>query len=321
MKKLSDIAFEIGGKLMGNPDEEIIGVKPISDAKKGDITFLLDKKYKSQVENSEATACITICEIANIPNQILVQNPKASLVKTLNLFAPNFESFTADYISNPEFENVFLGPNTLIGKNTTIQKNTKLLGNITIGTNCSIGENCLIHPNVVLYNNIIIGNNVTIHSGAVIGADGFGYYFENGIHNKIPQIGTVIIQDNVEIGANSSIDRGCIGNTIISTGSKIDNLVQIGHNAFIGNHCIVVSQAGIGGSAKLGNYVTCAAQAAISAISVGNKVTIAAKSGVTKNIPDGSIISGFPAWDHRKETKKEAWLRQNSQGRKNNETI
>lgn len=318
--KLSDIAFHIGGKLIGNPDEEIVGIKSISDAQKGDLTFFLDRKFKSQIETSSASACITILELQNIPNQILIQNPKDALIKTLHFFAPNFQSFTPNYINQPYFEQVTIGPNCLIGQNTNIGKNTILMGNISIGINCKIGENCKIHPNVVLYNNTIIGNNVTLHSGVILGADGFGYHFTEGHHKKIPQIGTVILEDNIEIGANTTIDRGCIGNTIISKGTKIDNLVQIGHNATIGEHCIIVSQTGIGGSAKLGQYVTCAGQVAISAISIGNKAVIAAKSGVTKNIAENAIVSGFPAWNHKKETRKEAWLRKNSQGRNSYET-
>ena len=319
--KLSALATEIGGTLIGDPDFTIIGVKALADAKEGDLTFFLDKKFKTSAEQSPASACISIAELKNIPNQILITNAKDALAKTLRFYAPHFESFTPDYISSPTFEHVHMGPNCLIGSHTKIGPNTRLFGNITIGIHCQIGEGCTLHPNVVLYNNTIIGNNVTIHAGTVIGADGFGYFQQKGIHEKVPQIGRVIIGDNVEIGANSSIDRGCIGDTVIGKGTKIDNLVQIGHNASIGDHCILVSQTGISGSAKLGHHVICGGQSAISAITVGNCTMIAAKSGVTKNVSENTVISGFPAWDHKKETKKEAWLRQKSQGRNTNETV
>ena len=318
--KLSTLASELEGELIGNPDTTVVGVMPIETAKEGDITFLLDKKFKLSVEKSNATACISIIELTNIPNQIIVKNPREALAKTLKLFYPNFQSFTPDYIPNPIVQNGIIGPNTLVGKHTVIGKNTQLFGNITIGTNCTIGEGCIIHPNVVIYNGTIIGNNVTIHAGSIIGADGFGYFPKKGCHEKIPQIGSVIIEDNVEIGANTCIDRGCIGDTTVQKGTKIDNLVQIGHNSTIGHDCIIVSQTGIGGSAKLGHHVTCAGQVAISAVTIGNNTVIAAKSGVTKSIAENMVISGFPAWDHKKETRKEAWLRQKSQGQNTNET-
>src|SRR6185503_19608 len=170
---------------------------------------------------------------------------------------------------------------------------------------CEIGEGTCIFPNVTLYARTQVGRNVRIHAGSVIGSDGFGYVLDNGIHRKVPQIGSVIIGDDVEIGANVTIDRGALGPTTIGKGTKIDNLVQIAHNVTIGEHCLVVAQVGIAGSTKLGNFVILAGQVGLAGhLKIGNKVTIAAQSGVMHDIPDGEKWFGYPAQPDR-QTKRQ----------------
>src|SRR5207249_7925208 len=171
-----------------------------------------------------------------------------------------------------------------------------LQGGNFVGANCLLGENVNLFPHVVLYPGTELGNRVRVHSGTVIGSDGFGYVLDSGAHRKVPQIGCTIILDDVEIGANTTIDRGALGPTTVGRGTKIDNLVQIAHNVAIGEHCLVVSQAGIAGSTKLGNFVTLAGQVGLAGhLKIGNKATIAAQSGVMHDIPDGEKWFGYPA--------------------------
>jgi UDP-3-O-[3-hydroxymyristoyl] glucosamine N-acyltransferase len=169
-----------------------------------------------------------------------------------------------------------------------------------MGAQCVLGEDVNLFPNVVLYPRTEIGNRVRLHSGVVIGADGFGYVFDSGSHRKVPQIGNVIIKDDVEIGANTTIDRGALGPTVVGKGTKIDNLVQVGHNCVLGEHCLLVAQVGIAGSSRLGNYVILGGQAGIVGhLKIGNRVSVAGQSGVMNNIPDGEKWLGSPAQPDR----------------------
>ncbi|MDD3050541.1 MAG: UDP-3-O-(3-hydroxymyristoyl)glucosamine N-acyltransferase [Candidatus Cloacimonetes bacterium] len=193
---------------------------------------------------------------------------------------------------------VKIDENVVIGENSKIDSFTKILSNVVIGDNVEIGKNCFIFPNVTIYNDTKIGNNVIIHSGSVIGADGFGYILHEGIQQKIPQVGNVVIEDNVEIGANTTIDRGTLGSTIIGEGSKIDNLVQIGHNCKIGKHNILCAQVGLAGSSETGDYVYLGGQVGLAGhLRIGDKAMVAAQSGVSGNIEPGHIVLGTPAID------------------------
>ncbi|HTD86696.1 MAG TPA: UDP-3-O-(3-hydroxymyristoyl)glucosamine N-acyltransferase, partial [Candidatus Binatia bacterium] len=189
-----------------------------------------------------------------------------------------------------------VGPYCVLADNVRIGAHSVLRGANHIGANCRLGSEVHLFPNVTLYADIDVGHRVRIHSGSVIGADGFGYVFDGGIHRKVPQIGKVILGDDVEIGANVTIDRGALGTTIIGKGTKIDNLVQIGHNVVVGENCLIVSQAGVAGSSKLGNYVVLAGQVGIAGhLKIGNRVTIGAQSGVMHDIPDGETWLWSPA--------------------------
>ena len=193
-----------------------------------------------------------------------------------------------------------LGPNCVIGEGVKIGAHAVLLGGNHISANCEIGAETKLFPNVVLYPRTQIGQRVILHAGVVIGSDGFGYVFDASFHRKVPQIGNVIIHDDVEIGANVTIDRGALGSTVIGKGTKIDNLVQIGHNVIIGEHCIIVAQVGIAGSTKIGNYVTIAGQAGLAGhLKINDRVTIGAKAGVITDIPAGEKWLGAPAQPDR----------------------
>ena len=201
-------------------------------------------------------------------------------------------------------------PFACIGHKTIINENTHLGSNVVIGNNCKIGKNCIIHPQVVLYDHTEVGDNTIIHSGAIIGADGFGYIDVDGIHQKIPHKGSVDIGNNVEIGANTTIDKGCLSKTIIADGVKIDNLVQVGHNVTIGKHSVIVANSVIGGSTSIGEHCILAGSVSVSDnIRIGNNATILGRSAVSKHIKDNQVVSGFPAQDHKKEQLYQASLR------------
>ncbi len=199
----------------------------------------------------------------------------------------------------------YIGPNCVIGERARIGARAVLHASDFVGDDCQLAAGTVLFPNVTLYPHTEIGERVRIHSGTVIGADGFGYVLDAGVHRKVPQIGNVILGDDVEIGANVTIDRGALKPTVIGRGTKIDNLVQIGHNVQIGEHCLVISQVGIAGSCELGNYVILAGQSGISGhLKIGNQVTVSAQSGVMHDIPAGEKWLGSPAQPD-KQTKRQ----------------
>ncbi len=304
--KLKDIAAEIDGKIAGDAELEISGVASISDANYGDITFISDKKWLKDLKDCKASAVIVKEDIKDInKSQVIVKNPLYSFSKLLAIFypppRPDKGLSKLAYISEKATlgNDVTIQPFAFISDFVKIGSGSIIYPNVFIGEHTIIGENCLIYPNAVIQHKVKIGNNVIIHSGAVIGADGFGYVQEGGTHNKIPQVGTVIIEDNVEIGANTTIDRATTGATIIGSGTKIDNLVQIGHNVQVGSNVILVSQTGIGGSSKVGSGVVLGGQVGVADhVTIEDGTMIAAKAGVMGRVSRG-IYSGAPALPHR----------------------
>ena len=301
--KIKQIAQIIDGQIVGDDTLEIIGLGTLQSSKPGDIIFLDNIKYEKTVKNSSASAILTSQKIEAEKTQILTNNPKLAFAKLLAKFFPT--TTTNPGISSKAFigknvqidESAYIAPFAVIGDKVKIGKNAIIHSGVVIGPNCKIGESCIIFPNVTLYRESELGNKVIIHAGAVIGADGFGYILdEEGKHFKINQIGKVMIEDCVEIGANVCIDRASMGVTLIREGTKIDNLVQIAHNCTIGEHSIIVSQVGIAGSCKLGKYNTLAGQSGIGDhVTLGDKVTLAAQSGTFRNIKSGETYAGFPA--------------------------
>lgn len=325
MTTLQLLANHLDGKLIGNPQLEINGLASIEIATPSQASFVLEKRYKKHANHSQAGAFITYEEIEGVSNQIIVKSPRKALLKAIELFYTPKKPVPGIAKSADIHPSVTLHPSVtiegcvVIKQNVSIGQNTIIKAGTVIEEDVSIGSDCTIQSNVVIKNAVQIGNRVHILSGAIIGEEGFGIYTENGSHTKIPHISTVIIEDDVEIGANSCIDRGLLRPTKIGQGSKIDNLVQIGHNVQIGQGCVIVAQVGLVGSTQLKNNVTIGGQAGIDSVIIGSNATIASKSGVTKDVPENTIVSGFPAQPHFQELKERAILNRIIKNAKNQE--
>jgi len=306
-KTLKEIAKLVEGEVVGDGSVVITGIAGIKEAHEGDVTFLANPKYLALLDSTCASAVITSKDIKKSAKPIIrTENPSLAFAKII-------DSFTPDTVRHPKgiHSTVILGKNVSLGKNcaigpyvvveddVSIGDNTIIYSGCFLGHNSKIGSGTLIYPFVSIRERIEIGSRVVIHSGAVIGSDGFGFVAIKGVHHKIPQTGTVEIGDDVEIGANVTIDRARFDKTIIGKGTKIDNLVQIGHNVVIGENSIIVAQVAIAGSTTIGKGVTIAGQAGIAGhIVVGDNVTVAGGAGVTKSVPANTIVSGYPAKPH-----------------------
>ncbi|WP_163328164.1 UDP-3-O-(3-hydroxymyristoyl)glucosamine N-acyltransferase [Desulfurobacterium thermolithotrophum] len=311
--KLKELVEILGCRLIGNPEVEIKGISEIQTAEEGDLTFLTNPKYRKFLKTTKASAVILEKEIPELKiAQLLCEEPYVAFAKALSVFYP--ERLPEPKISSRAIisdtatigENCYIGDNVFIGKGTKIGKEVKIFPGVYIGNDCEIGDNTVIFPNVTIYERTKVGRFVRIHAGSVIGSDGFGYAFSKNEMKiyKVPQTGKVIIEDFVEIGANTTIDRGTIGDTVIGEGTKIDNLVQIGHNVKIGKYCFIVSQVGISGSTKIGDFVTLAGKVGVAGhIEIASNVTVGAKAGITKSIKKPGTYAGFPARPYR-EWKK-----------------
>ncbi len=309
--KLRELADITGGRVSGDPDVEITGVSGIKEAGEGDITLLSDRKYLEDVLNSHASAVIVREEPEGLKaSMLVVDNPQLAFAKALEVFygkpfRPAGVSERAVVGANVGMgEDVSIHPLACIGNNVTLGARVVIFPGVYIGEDVSIGDDSVVHANATIRENVRIGSRVTVHAGAVIGADGFGYVSEKGVHHKIPQVGGVIIEDDVEIGANVVIDRATTGNTVVGCGTKIDNLVQVAHNVTIGKHCIIVAQTGISGSVEIGDGVVLGGQVGVrDHVKIGGRAMAGAQSGVTGDIPAGEVYSGTPAIPHR------TWLR------------
>ncbi|MFL6467996.1 MAG: UDP-3-O-(3-hydroxymyristoyl)glucosamine N-acyltransferase [Pyrinomonadaceae bacterium] len=323
--KTREIANFLSGELRGDPNVEIGSVADLENAKTGDISFVI----KTEQDVSTFASCVIIPSgIANskFPCEIAVANPRLSFAKLAAFLHPpknrNAEIHRSAVIAESAKlgSNVFVGAFACIGENATIGADTQLRAGAKVGDNVSVGNRCVLHANVFIEDGCSVGNDVVLHTGVVIGADGFGYVKdENGEQVKFPQIGTVVIENNVEIGANSCIDRGALGETRIGAGTKIDNLVQIAHNVRIGKNCIIVAMSGISGSSVLEDDVVLAGQVGIADhVTLKRGVVIAAKSAVFPNkvIYEG-IWAGIPARPLNEFTENFAALGSLSRLRKN----
>ena len=313
---LKKIADDLGGVLIGNGDIVIRGVSEIDKGEENTITFLGNMKYKKYLYSSKAAAFfVDNKKILLGMNGIVVKNPQLAIAKVLEMFNPPkkiigkiHEKSIVNQNTNLK-SNVTVMPGAIIEEGVSIGKDTYIGSNSVVGENVSIGSKCHIHPNVTIYSNVIIGNSVILHSGTVIGSDGFGFIPQNEENVKIPQTGNVIISDDVEIGANTVIDRATIGSTQVGSMTKIDNLVHIAHNAQIGKSCLITAQVGIAGSVKIGQNCTFAGQSGVAPhVQIGKNSTFAAKSGVTKSLPGGEVYAGFPARKIREHNKREALI-------------
>lgn len=304
---LKEIAKLIDGTIIGDEEINITGISGIKEAKKGDITFIANSKYMSLMDATNASAIITSSDVDSGPKTIIkTDNPSLAFSRLVSLLAPNEDKHPEGIHST-----AIVGNNVKLGKNVAIQAyvvvedyaeiddNTVLYSGVYLGHHAKIGKNCIIYPSVSIRERVTIGDRVIIHSGSVIGSDGFGFATVKGVHHKIPQIGTVAIEDDVEIGANVTIDRARFDKTVVGRGTKIDNLVQIAHNVIIGENSIVVAQAGISGSTVIGKEVILAGQSGVVGhVNIGDGAIVAAQAGVTKSVPPNTKVSGYPAKPH-----------------------
>jgi UDP-3-O-[3-hydroxymyristoyl] glucosamine N-acyltransferase len=309
---LSQITEFLEGKLVGDPNGIIKGAGPIDHATEGQITFAEKGAGLKRIDKTKASAVIVPEGFADSPLDLIqVKNPRVAFAKVLTLF---------DHSSVPQ---PGIHPTAVIGTNVTIGHNVCVAAGVVIGDDVRLGDRAVLHPNVVIGNKAAIGDDtiiypnvsvlercslgcrVIIHSGCVIGSDGYGFVLDEGRHRKIPQIGTVQIDDDVEIGANNTIDRGTMGKTWIKSGVKTDNQVHIAHNVIIGEHSLIVAQVGISGSTTIGRYAVIAGQAGIGGhLTIGDQVTVGPQGAVNRSVPDKQIVSGTTlAMPHR------TWLR------------
>ena len=304
--KLKELADIVGGRIAGDPDTDITGVTGIQEARQGDITYLADEKNIAALDGLQASAFFVREELEGISvNMVIVDNPQYAYAKALEVFykkprRPGGISEQAVICSGVQTgDDVTVYPNAYISSNAVIGDRVTIFPGVFIGVDTTIGDDTFLYPNVTVREGVHIGKSVIIHAGAVIGADGFGYVQEKGMHYKIPQVGGVIIEDSVEIGANVIIDRATTGNTIVGSGTKIDNLVQIAHNVKIGKNCIIVAQVGISGSVEIGDGTILGGQVGVKDhITIGKNVMVAAQAGVINNLAEGQIYSGSPALPH-----------------------
>ena len=314
---VGEIVELVGGTYRGSPDARVSGVAPLADAAEGQISFLSNPKYAPLLETTRATAVLVATDLAGDSDRwIRVKNPYFAMATVV---AAYFDDRPMPLGISPHASidasarigrDVAVGPFTTIGADCVIEDDVKLFGNVSIEPHCTVGSGTIVYPQVSIYYRTRIGKRCIIHSGAVIGSDGYGFATEGGRHHKIPQIGIVRIEDDVEVGAGTTIDRAALGETVIGEGTKIDNLVQIGHNVKIGKHCLLVSQAGIAGSTDLGDYVVMAGQSgAAGHLHIGAGAQISAKSAVFSDVPDKTRVQGIPALPWREFSRREIWAR------------
>lgn len=315
---LKDICELVGGELVGDPTTTIRDVAEIQNALPGEITFLGNDKYKKYIESTQAEAIIIQKDLdADFKNLIKVDNPNLAFSVCIAKLRPSIPAKAAGIHKSANVAknailgtDIFIGPNVVVEENAIIENGAYIHAGTYIGNGVRVGANSIIYPNVTIYHKCVIGENNIIHSGTVIGSDGFGFVRKDNTIEKIPQTGKVIIGDDVEIGSNCSIDRGTIGNTEIGEGTKLDNMIQVGHNVKIGKLCFIAGQAGIAGSTKIGDFVTIAGQVGIAGhVNIGDGVIIGAKSGITKDIKAGEFWFGYPATPFKDKTREIANIR------------
>jgi UDP-3-O-[3-hydroxymyristoyl] glucosamine N-acyltransferase len=318
----AQIAVLINGKVDGNADTSVTSFGKIEEAQQGQLAFLANPKYEDFLYSTKASVII-VNDTQQIKKPItatLIKVPDAySAFATLLDKYQQIQQQQLTGIQQPVYidatakigENVFIGAFAYIGKNVAIGDGTKIYPNTFIGDNVTIAQNSVLHPGVKIYHDCIIGSNVTIHAGTVIGADGFGFAPQaDGSLKKVPQIGNVVIEDNVEIGSNTCIDRGTIGSTLIKSGSKLDNLLQIAHNVQVGNNTVIAAQAGISGSTKIGNNVMIGGQAGFGGhLIIGDGAKINAQTGVGKEVKPGTSVTGTPFDEFSKYMRNQAFVR------------
>jgi UDP-3-O-[3-hydroxymyristoyl] glucosamine N-acyltransferase len=316
--RLADLAELVGGRVEGDPEREVEAVRPLDTAGPRDLSFLNHPRYRAQALASAAGALLVgrdfppeLASHASQTTLLVVDDPSFALARLLARLAPAAPPEagvhpTAVLAPGSAVDpTAHVGPYAVIGAGSRIGAGAAVHALAVVGRGCTVADGAVLHPHAVLYDNTEVGPGSVVHAGAVLGSDGFGYATHQGVHHKVPQIGRVVVEADVEIGANSTIDRATLGETRIGAGTKIDNLVQVGHNVRVGRHCILCGQAGIAGSARLADYVVLAGQAGVAGhIDLGQGAQVAAKSAALGPVEAGAQVAGIPAVEMRR------WKRQ-----------
>jgi UDP-3-O-[3-hydroxymyristoyl] glucosamine N-acyltransferase len=303
--KVRELANLVGGIVAGEPSLEVRGVAALENAGPADLTFAEGERQLAQAATSHA-GCVLVPEGAKVAGRttIAVKHPKLAFARATAALVPATRPEPGIHptaVLAPDArlgESVSVGPYVVIEAEVKIGPRTVLGAGTVLGRGVEIGEDCLLYPRVVVYPGAKLGNRVVLHAGVVIGSDGFGYVFADGKHHKFPQLGQVVIEDDVEIGSNSAVDRGSLGTTVVGAGTKIDNLVQVAHNVRIGRHCVIAAQTGISGSAAIGEYVVLAGQVGVADhVKIENRAVVGAQAGIPtgKTIRKGTTVWGTPA--------------------------
>jgi UDP-3-O-[3-hydroxymyristoyl] glucosamine N-acyltransferase len=307
VRTLAELAAELGGAVVGDGAVAIRGVAGIREALPGDVTFLANTRYEAHLAETRASAVICDRQPRECAIPMLqVENPYLAFQQAVRVFRPDLyrpvPGVHPTAVIAPDAslgEDVSIGPYCVVEEGARLGARVVVMAGGYIGGRAEVGEASFLYPRVVVREECVIGARCILHAGVVIGADGFGFAFDAGRYHKVPQVGNVVIGDDVEIGANSCVDRATTDSTRIGDGTKLDNLVQIGHNVSIGRHCIVVAQVGIAGSTELEDYVTLGGQAGIAGhLRLEKGSVVAAQSGVTRNVKSKEIVSGYPAIAH-----------------------
>lgn len=302
--RLAEIAEHLGARIVGDPDRSVSGVAALRDAGPGELSFLFGPRHRREAEASRAGVLLTGAwaeDLADGPagrTLVVVEDPELALNRVLDLLYPATAVEPGVHptaLVDPEArvaEDASVGPYAVVGAGSTVGSGSAIHAHAVLGRNCRVGSGCVLHPHAVLYDGTVLGDRVVVHAGTVVGADGFGYVSRADGHHKVPQVGRAVVEDDVEIGALSAVDRAKVGRTRIGEGTKIDNLVQVGHNVEIGRRSILCGQSGIAGSTRLGDGVVLAGQAGVGGhITLGDGVQVGAASAAVRPVPDGTVVS------------------------------
>lgn len=317
------IAHLIGGELLGDGDVEVTRVAPLDRATRGDVAFLAHARYVADLAAARPGVLLVTPDLAAAPGdaaaRVVVADPHGALLRVVPLLYAELddepESSRLVHASVVVGEGATLGRGIAAGPGTVIGAGAHLGDDVVVGAQCAIGagvvvgDGCRLHDSVTLYAGAVLGQRVRVHSGARLGVDGFGYVFQHAAHRKVPHVGRCVIGDDVEIGANTTVDRGSVGDTVIGDGTKVDNLVHVAHNVRIGRRCLIMAQVGIAGSVHVGDDCIIAGQVGISGhVRIGSGVRLAAQAGVFGDVPDGGTWSGYPARPHVESLRASAAL-------------
>lgn len=315
---LFELAERLGGAVIGDGGVEIRGVRPLADAGPEHLSFYHNRRYLQAARESRAGALLVASPEGFLDrNLLVVKEPYAALAEVLGVFhppdrPPEGVHPTAVVATGVRIAaGVSVGPHATIGARVVLGERAVVGAGCVLGDDCEVGADTLLHPNVVVEARCRVGARCILHAGVVVGSDGFGFATVKGEHRKVPQVGIVVVEDDVELGANVCIDRATLGETRVGRGSKVDNLVQIAHNVQVGEHCLLVAQVGVSGSTELGHHVVMAGQSgAVGHIHIAEGTVVTAKTGVTEDTAPGAMVSGFPSRPHREWLKAMAYLYQ-----------